>query len=152
MGTIIGILVLQPLMDSKFPAGAFIFPLALVILTLVVGVLLQPDTKGKALLDTIEEADYTRVENSLPLALLKFVLHFLHRISLLFRLAAMHKVMQSELHQKLSEEKRDEWAQRIHQLEVKEEEERRASMLSAGSHNATAPPFVDVFTPQRRDT
>jgi hypothetical protein len=67
LGTIIGIIVLQPLLESKFSAGAFIFPLALVILTLVLGILLQPDTKGKALLDTIEEADYTRVDNSLPL-------------------------------------------------------------------------------------
>lgn len=73
IGTIIGILVLQPLLDSKFPAAAFIFPLGLVVLTLLVGLLLQPDTKGKALLDTIDEADYTRVENSLPLALLKLV-------------------------------------------------------------------------------
>ncbi|KAI6189658.1 MFS domain-containing protein [Aphelenchoides bicaudatus] len=91
LGTIIGILILQPLLDSRFPAGAFIILLSLVALTLVLGFLLQPDTKGKALLDTIEEADYTRVENSLPLALLK--------------MAAMHRVMQSELHQKLTEEK-----------------------------------------------
>lgn len=71
IGTIIAILVLRPLLDSRFPAGAFIFVLALNILTLILGALLQPDTKGKALLDTIDEVDYTRVEHSLPLALLK---------------------------------------------------------------------------------
>ena len=32
---------------------------------------MQPDTKGKALLDTLEEIDYTRVESALPKALFK---------------------------------------------------------------------------------
>lgn len=118
-------------MDSSFPAGAFIFPLALVVLTLVVGVLLQPDTKGKALLDTIEEADYTRIEHSLPNALMK--------------MAAMHRVIQTEVHQKLAKEKKDEWAQRLHQLEVKEEEERRASMISTISQRDNN--HVDAFKP-----
>lgn len=56
-------------MHSSFPMGAFIIPLALIIVTLVVGFFLQPDTKGKALLDTIDDVDYTRVENALPRAL-----------------------------------------------------------------------------------
>jgi len=135
IGTLIGVIVLQPLLNSAFPTGAFILPLALVILTLGLGVLLQPDTKGKALLDTIEEADYTRVETSLPMALL--------------RMAAMHRVMQKELHQKLSEEKREEWAKWKQTLEVRDEAERRASMLSSGSqgnHN-----HVDKFTPRRHE-
>ncbi|KAI6221024.1 MFS domain-containing protein [Aphelenchoides fujianensis] len=132
IGTIIGILVLQPLLNSSFPAGAFIFPLGLVVVTLVLGAALQPDTKGKALLDTIDEADYTRVENSLPLALMK--------------MATMHRVMQSEFQQKLTEEKREEWAQWAHHLEVKEEAERRASMLS---QNAVHPAPVDAFVPRR---
>uniref|UniRef100_A0A915CV44 Major facilitator superfamily (MFS) profile domain-containing protein n=1 Tax=Ditylenchus dipsaci TaxID=166011 RepID=A0A915CV44_9BILA len=59
------------------------------------GVFLQPDTKGKALLDMIDEKDYTRVETALPKAL--------------FRMAAMHRVMQSELHSKLAAENRDKW-------------------------------------------
>jgi hypothetical protein len=125
--------VLQPLLDSSFPAGAFIFPLALVILTLGLGILLQPDTKGKALLDTIEEADYTRVENSLPLALV--------------RMAAMHRVMQKELHQKLVKEKREEWNQWKQHLE---DEEKRASMLSTISqNNATPRHLTSLFMPER---
>jgi uncharacterized protein (UPF0147 family) len=66
-------------------------------------------------------------------------------------MAAMHRIMQSELHQKLTEEKREEWAQKLYQLEVKEEEERRASMLSEISQNPNVPAFVDAFTPQRHE-
>lgn len=66
-------------------------------------------------------------------------------------MAAMHRVMQSELHQKLTEEKREEWKQRLHHLEVKEEEERRASMRSTASQ-AQNLPAVDEFRPQRRES
>ncbi|KAI6186861.1 MFS domain-containing protein [Aphelenchoides besseyi] len=137
IGTIIGILVLEPLLQSKFPAGGFIVPLGLVIVTLVLGAVLQPDTKGKALLDTIDEADYTRVESVLPLALMK--------------MAAMHRVMQKELSQKLNEEKREEWAQWAHKLEVREEEERRASMLSQNTNQPTSDQHFDSFVPNRFD-
>jgi len=106
IGTIVGLLVMQPLLRSSFPIGIFILPTAFIGLTLLVGVFLQPDTKGKALLDTIDELDYTRVESALPKAL--------------FKMAAMHRVMQSELHNKLAEENRDKWAEWRQELEKRE--------------------------------
>ena len=64
IGTIFGVLTMQPLLESAFPVGIFVIPTVFIAITLLVGIFLQPDTKGKALLDTIEELDYTRAENN----------------------------------------------------------------------------------------
>uniref|UniRef100_A0A1I7X0C0 MFS domain-containing protein n=1 Tax=Heterorhabditis bacteriophora TaxID=37862 RepID=A0A1I7X0C0_HETBA len=50
--------------------GAFIIPEALIIITLITGFFLQPETKGKALMDQMVEANYGRLENELPRALM----------------------------------------------------------------------------------
>jgi hypothetical protein len=108
IGTIVGVIVLPPLLESKFPMGAFLIPMGLIIVTLIAGSFLQPDTKGKALLDTIDEIDYTRLENALPRTL--------------YKMAAMHRVMQSELHTKLANENKDKWAEWKEELERRERE------------------------------
>ncbi|CAD5232254.1 unnamed protein product [Bursaphelenchus xylophilus] len=98
IGTIIGILILPPILDSDFPGGAFLVPLLLIMVTLVLGIILMPETKGKALLDTMDDVDYTRVEKALPKALLK--------------LATIHRVIQQENQKKIDEENKeryDEW-------------------------------------------
>jgi hypothetical protein len=41
-------------MDTA-PIFNFVIPFCLILLTLFVGIFLQPETKGKALLDTLEE-------------------------------------------------------------------------------------------------
>lgn len=48
----------------------------LIIITLVLGFFLQPETKGKALMDQMVEANYGRLENAIPKALIKSELIF----------------------------------------------------------------------------
>ncbi|KAI1711453.1 sugar transporter domain-containing protein [Ditylenchus destructor] len=105
VGTIIFVLVMPPLLIS-FPLAVFIIPTALIGLTLLVGIFLQPDTKGKALLDTIDEFDYTRIETALPKAL--------------YKMMAMHRVMQNELAGKVAEENRERWKEWTKELEKRE--------------------------------
>ncbi|CAD6186698.1 unnamed protein product [Caenorhabditis auriculariae] len=90
IGSIVGFLILRPLLTSNWPTGAFVIPEALIIITFVVGFLFQPETKGKALMDQMVEANYGRLENELPRALI--------------RLAAGHKVAQSEVREKHRQE------------------------------------------------
>ncbi|PAV64473.1 hypothetical protein WR25_07046 [Diploscapter pachys] len=47
IGAIVGYLILRPLLTSSWPLGAFVFPEALIVVTLIVGLLFQPETKGK---------------------------------------------------------------------------------------------------------
>ncbi|CAI5451066.1 unnamed protein product [Caenorhabditis angaria] len=83
IGAIIGYLILQPLLTSGWPTGAFVVPEAMIVLTIIAGYCFQPETKGKALMDQMIEANYGRLENELPRALI--------------RLAAGHKVAQMEV-------------------------------------------------------
>uniref|UniRef100_A0A1I7TYD7 MFS domain-containing protein n=1 Tax=Caenorhabditis tropicalis TaxID=1561998 RepID=A0A1I7TYD7_9PELO len=85
IGAIIGFLILKPLLTSNWPTGAFVIPEAMIVLTIFVGFFFQPETKGKALMDQMVEANYGRLENELPRALM--------------RLAAGHRVDQSEMRQ-----------------------------------------------------
>ncbi|CCD72108.1 Major facilitator superfamily (MFS) profile domain-containing protein [Caenorhabditis elegans] len=85
IGAIIGFLILKPLLTSTWPVGAFVIPEAMIVLTILVGFFFQPETKGKALMDQMVEANYGRLENELPRALM--------------RLAAGHRVDQSETRQ-----------------------------------------------------
>ncbi|VDM60039.1 unnamed protein product [Angiostrongylus costaricensis] len=89
IGSIAAILVVTPLLSS-WTLGAFVIPEIFVIITIVIGLFLQPETKGKALMDQIVEANYGRLENELPRALI--------------RLAAGHKVAQMELREKYRRE------------------------------------------------
>lgn len=47
IGAIVGYLILRPLLTSSWPLGAFVFPEALIVVTLIVGLFFQPETKGK---------------------------------------------------------------------------------------------------------
>lgn len=85
IGAIIGFIILKPLLTSNWPTGAFVIPEAMIVLTIIVGFFFQPETKGKALMDQMVEANYGRLENELPRALM--------------RLAAGHRVDQSEMRQ-----------------------------------------------------
>lgn len=85
IGAIIGFVILKPLLTSGWPTGAFVIPEAMIVLTIFVGFFFQPETKGKALMDQMVEANYGRLENELPRALM--------------RLAAGHRVDQSEMRQ-----------------------------------------------------
>ncbi|CAO4378089.1 unnamed protein product [Caenorhabditis nigoni] len=85
IGAIIGFVILKPLLTSNWPTGAFVIPEAMIVLTIFVGFFFQPETKGKALMDQMVEANYGRLENELPRALM--------------RLAAGHRVDQSEMRQ-----------------------------------------------------
>ncbi|CAD5224338.1 unnamed protein product [Bursaphelenchus okinawaensis] len=103
IGTIIGLVVIPPILDSAFPGGAFLLPLLLILITLVLGGILMPETKGKALLDTMDDVDYTRVEKALPKTLVK--------------MAALHRVMHQDRQKKINEENKeryDEWKKELH--------------------------------------
>lgn len=86
LGSIVGVLALQPVLKS-YSLGAFIIPEVFILITLVLGFFLQPETKGKALMDQMVEANYGRLENAIPKALIK--------------LAAGHKVNQMERREEL---------------------------------------------------
>lgn len=90
IGAIVGYLILRPLLTSSWPLGAFVFPEALIVVTLIVGLFFQPETKGKALMDQMIEMKYTRTEAALPRALI--------------RLAAGHKVAQNQIRQQYRKE------------------------------------------------
>ncbi|ETN84609.1 transporter, major facilitator family protein [Necator americanus] len=89
IGSIVGLVILTPLLNS-WALGAFIIPEILIVITLITGFFLQPETKGKALMDQMVEANYGRLENELPRALI--------------RLAAGHKVAQMEAREKYRKE------------------------------------------------
>ncbi|GMT10677.1 hypothetical protein PFISCL1PPCAC_1974, partial [Pristionchus fissidentatus] len=89
LGSIVGVLALQPVLHS-YSLGAFIIPEVLIIITLALGIFLQPETKGKALMDQMVEANYGRLENAIPKALIK--------------LAAGHKVEQMERREEMRKE------------------------------------------------
>ncbi|KAJ1350743.1 hypothetical protein KIN20_006618 [Parelaphostrongylus tenuis] len=89
IGSIVAILGVAPLL-STWTMGAFVIPEIFIIVTIVIGFFLQPETKGKALMDQMVEANYGRLENELPRALI--------------RLAAGHKVAQMELREKYRKE------------------------------------------------
>uniref|UniRef100_A0AC34RFD8 Uncharacterized protein n=1 Tax=Panagrolaimus sp. JU765 TaxID=591449 RepID=A0AC34RFD8_9BILA len=113
IGTIVGVVLFNfwvddgLLKDHSKRIYAFIVPEALVLITLAVGILMQPDTKGKALLDRMDDVNVNRIESALPSALMK--------------LATIHRVMQTELHNKLAEEHKEEWQQKLQQLEEEDE-------------------------------
>ncbi|CAJ0588048.1 unnamed protein product [Cylicocyclus nassatus] len=90
IGSIVGFLILTPLLTSSWTLGAFIIPEILIVITLITGIFLQPETKGKALMDQMVEANFGRLENELPRALI--------------RLAAGHKVAQMEVREKYRKE------------------------------------------------
>ncbi|CAJ0582647.1 unnamed protein product, partial [Mesorhabditis spiculigera] len=88
IGAIIGFLVLRPLLDTDGRTWlAFAIPEAMLLGTLVLGIFLQPETKGKAMMDQMVESNYGKLENELPRALM--------------RLAAGHKVRQIEIRDQL---------------------------------------------------
>ena len=100
IGTIIGIVLLRPLLTSSWPAGAFVVPEAMLGITLIAGLFLQPETKGKALIDQMVETRYGRLENELPRALIRWI-RLLEETEKMFRLAAGHKVAQMEIRKQL---------------------------------------------------
>ena len=63
---------MKPLLTSNWSTGAFVIPEAMIILTIIVGFFFQPETKGKALMDQMVEANYGRMENELPRALMRY--------------------------------------------------------------------------------
>ncbi|KAK6014629.1 hypothetical protein OSTOST_19985, partial [Ostertagia ostertagi] len=85
IGSIVCLIFVTPLLTS-WTVGAFVIPEILIVVTLIFGLFLQPETKGKALMDQMVEANYGRLENELPRALI--------------RLAAGHKVAQMEAREK----------------------------------------------------
>jgi len=70
LGVIVSLLALKPYLDSN-TLVVFIVPTALVLITLACGYFMQPETKGKALMDTLIEGNFGRFENEIPKALLR---------------------------------------------------------------------------------
>ncbi|KAK0413500.1 hypothetical protein QR680_006842 [Steinernema hermaphroditum] len=102
VGTIVGVIIMQPLLSSKFPASTFIVPEALIIVTLFFGIFLQPESKGKALMDRMVEGNFGRFENEIPKALI--------------RLAAGHRVAQVQVMRDLFEQHGEEWERKRQEL------------------------------------
>lgn len=67
---IVSLLFVDPLLKS-WHAGAYIIPEVFVLLTLVMGFFLQPESKGKPLMDRMKEVKYGRFENEIPKALMR---------------------------------------------------------------------------------
>ncbi|GMT07957.1 hypothetical protein PENTCL1PPCAC_30131, partial [Pristionchus entomophagus] len=88
-GSIVGVIAIRPVLKS-YTLGAFIISSVFILITLVLGFFLQPETQGKALNDQMVEANYGRLENTIPKALIK--------------LAAGYKVMQIERREELRKE------------------------------------------------
>jgi MFS family permease len=105
IGTIAGILIMHNdlLKNDDKKIIAFIVPGGMILATLIIGYFIQPDTKGKALLDTMDDLDVNRLEKSLPNALM--------------RLATLHRVVQTELHNTIVQEHSDEWKERLQKLD-----------------------------------
>ncbi|VDO59981.1 unnamed protein product [Heligmosomoides polygyrus] len=93
IGSIVGLVVLTPLLSS-WTVGAFVVPECMIIITLIAGFFLQPETKGKALMDQMVQANYGRLENELPRALIRQA----------NVLAAGHKVAQMEARERYRKE------------------------------------------------
>uniref|UniRef100_A0A914WGL5 Major facilitator superfamily (MFS) profile domain-containing protein n=1 Tax=Plectus sambesii TaxID=2011161 RepID=A0A914WGL5_9BILA len=70
IGVIVSLLFVDPLLKS-WTVGAYIVPEVCVILTLVMGFFLQPESKGKPLMDRMKEVKYGRFENEIPKALMR---------------------------------------------------------------------------------
>ncbi|TKR88624.1 hypothetical protein L596_012833 [Steinernema carpocapsae] len=104
VGTIVGVLIMQPLLKSNFPAAAFIVPEGLILVTLFFGLFLQPESKGKALMDRMVEGNFGRFENEIPKALI--------------RLAAGHRVTQIQVMRELFEQHGEEWERKRRELEA----------------------------------
>lgn len=76
-GFIVGLMLIQPLLKNS-PLWAFIIPEIFLLVTLVGGLFLQPETKGKALLDRLVEGHFGRVENEIPRTMMRYITLFLH--------------------------------------------------------------------------
>uniref|UniRef100_A0A0N5BZ37 MFS domain-containing protein n=1 Tax=Strongyloides papillosus TaxID=174720 RepID=A0A0N5BZ37_STREA len=75
-GFIVGIYIMKPLMEGSNPIYAFIIPEVLIIITIIGGVILQPEVKGKSLKDTMDEVNKGRQVTRLPTGLLQLVSQF----------------------------------------------------------------------------
>jgi hypothetical protein len=68
---IVSLLFVDPLLNSSWPVSAYVVPEACVLLTLVFGFFLQPESKGKPLMDRMKEVKYGRFENEIPKAMMR---------------------------------------------------------------------------------
>ncbi|CEF64136.1 Solute carrier family 22 member 15 [Strongyloides ratti] len=75
-GYIVGIIIMKPLMEGNHPIYAFIIPEVLIIITIIGGIILQPEVKGKSLKDTMDEVNKGRQVTRLPTGLLQLVSQF----------------------------------------------------------------------------
>uniref|UniRef100_A0A0N4ZRN8 MFS domain-containing protein n=1 Tax=Parastrongyloides trichosuri TaxID=131310 RepID=A0A0N4ZRN8_PARTI len=75
-GYIVGIIIMKPLIEGSHPIYAFVIPEVLIIMTMIGGVILQPEVKGKSLKDTMEEVNKGRQVTRLPTGLLQLVSQF----------------------------------------------------------------------------
>lgn len=73
VGVIVGIIILKPFLLTR-PVWAFAIPEIFVVVTLLCGIILQPETKGKALMDRLIEGHFGRLENEIPKAVMRSVL------------------------------------------------------------------------------
>uniref|UniRef100_A0A7E4UV30 MFS domain-containing protein n=1 Tax=Panagrellus redivivus TaxID=6233 RepID=A0A7E4UV30_PANRE len=104
IGTVISILIMHDdlLKNEDKRIIAFIVPGAMVIVTLVVGYFLQHDTKGKRLLDTIDQKNFDAEEFALPRALMQT--------------AIMYRVMNIEMQKEIVAKHSEEWQKHMERL------------------------------------
>lgn len=75
-GYIVGIIIIKPLIEGNHPIYVFVIPEILIIITIIGGIILQPEVKGKSLKDTMDEVNKGRQVTRLPTGLLQLVSQF----------------------------------------------------------------------------
>uniref|UniRef100_A0A915B1W7 Major facilitator superfamily (MFS) profile domain-containing protein n=1 Tax=Parascaris univalens TaxID=6257 RepID=A0A915B1W7_PARUN len=102
VGLIVGITVLKPFLLTR-PVWAFAIPEIFVVVTLLCGIILQPETKGKALMDRLIEGHFGRLENEIPKAVMRIAAgHRFNQVTVRERLKQQNGRVQ-ELHEKSEE-------------------------------------------------
>ncbi|VDK42256.1 unnamed protein product [Anisakis simplex] len=70
VGMIIGVWIMIPLLSIN-PLWTFIIPEIFIIVTMLCGIALQPETKGKVLTDRLIESHFGRLQNEIPKAIMR---------------------------------------------------------------------------------
>uniref|UniRef100_A0AC35UDA5 MFS domain-containing protein n=1 Tax=Rhabditophanes sp. KR3021 TaxID=114890 RepID=A0AC35UDA5_9BILA len=76
LGYMVGVYIMKPILKSEDPIYAFVIPEVLIVVTIVLGIVLQPEVKGKSLKDTMDEVNKGRIVTRLPTGLLQLVSQF----------------------------------------------------------------------------
>ncbi|VDM49732.1 unnamed protein product, partial [Toxocara canis] len=100
IGLIVGISVLEPFLSTR-PLWAFLIPEIFIVITLVCGIVLQAETKGKALTDRLIESQFGRLENEIPRALMRLAAgHRFNQVTVRERLKQQARAQELKLHER----------------------------------------------------